>query len=572
MADDQRGGSNDVGKYFFFIKKRVSTGWKDLAGCLGLGWEDVKNISGRNPDDQSRCRDMLEVWQGQKGNAATMEVLIEALSKAGLQSVVGDLHAELNVSQTSPGKQKQDRGFLDPDDEKSSIEGDLKIFEKDMITAGISIPVIVRDIPGIPERLKYRRTTEAAVGPIGGEVEIPGFVKLVVPPGALQRDTMLTVSAVDVAAILRDPESANWISGYPWSLGEDACPRELLDQVLFSPAVDVNLHGAQLNGPVEVQTWRPQASEGMECLLLKHHDGEGWTDITASTEHQIYPDKTSMFLQSFSPVANVWAPFDAVMSVGRTIVGALTSRTLDCRFAAYINPSLEDVKFHVVCRDRCVETDEYLPGFTKCGNNKAMFDLFHGDVLDVAVNVRGGQGASTQMVLRSNHCCETNGQNVQILLDRPDGNPVKGEVTVKEAQAPANRTRTACQFIFKEEGDVFQSIRARKRSGDSPPPCSVPEKKTKMSESATTPRDDGARAGSSGVRRDTAETADMQVCIEKTIAGVSSKWDHLALKLGFSENEIDGIQTSKIDQDRMCREMLRRWRNKNGSEATLRVL
>ncbi|CAH1255373.1 Hypp1521 [Branchiostoma lanceolatum] len=90
-AKRRRVSQRSVDKYFFFIKKRVSTGWKDLADCLGLGWEDVKNISGRNPDDQSRCRDMLEVWQGQEGNAATLEVLMEALSEAGLQKVVDGL-------------------------------------------------------------------------------------------------------------------------------------------------------------------------------------------------------------------------------------------------------------------------------------------------------------------------------------------------------------------------------------------------------------------------------------------------------------------------------------------------
>ncbi|XP_078666914.1 uncharacterized protein LOC144908879 isoform X2 [Branchiostoma floridae x Branchiostoma belcheri] len=336
--------------------------------------------------------------------------------------------------------------------------GDLRMLEKDMTAAGISFPSIVRDLPGVPEELKYTKTTETAVGPTGGELEIPGFVKLVVPPGVLQQDTRITMSTVDVAAILRDPESVNWTSGYPWSLGEDACPRELLDQVLFSPAVDVNLHGAELNGDLEVQTWRPSGSEGMECLLLKHHDGEGWTDITASTSCRIYSDKISISLHSFSPVAYVWAPVEAVISLGKMVVNALSSRTLDCRFAAYIKPMANDVHFHIVCRDQSVETDEYLPGFTKCGSNLAMFDLFHGDVLEVAVSVRGGQGESKPLELRSNPCHNKYGQNIQMFLDRPNGDCVKGEVDVRKKPS----FRTVCQFIFQEAKVARQKATLRK--------------------------------------------------------------------------------------------------------------
>ncbi|XP_078606595.1 uncharacterized protein LOC144879226 [Branchiostoma floridae x Branchiostoma japonicum] len=81
---------DDVEKYFFSVKKGVSKDWKDLADCLGL-WKEVGNIEGRHRDDESRCRDLLEVWKTQKGDAATMEVLMEALSEAGLQHVVDDI-------------------------------------------------------------------------------------------------------------------------------------------------------------------------------------------------------------------------------------------------------------------------------------------------------------------------------------------------------------------------------------------------------------------------------------------------------------------------------------------------
>ncbi|XP_078583816.1 uncharacterized protein LOC144866328 [Branchiostoma floridae x Branchiostoma japonicum] len=399
---------------------------------------------------------------GEAASKTSISIGLEQMLDTILSQLVDtDVRLLMRVWSARTGKQESpNAGAKAPTDLMTDMmkseyitSGDLGELEKDMMAAGISFPAIARSIPDVPEELKYTRTTEAAVGPTGGELEIPGFVKLVVPPNVLQQDTIITISTVDVAAILRDPESVTWLSGYPWSLGEDACPRELLDQVLFSPAVDVNLHGAQLNGPVEVQTWRPPGSEGMKCILLKHHDEEGWTDITASTEYQIYSDKISLFLRSFSPVVTEWAPVEMVISVGKMMVDALSSRTLECRFAAYINPSLEDVQFHVVCRDHLVETDEYQTGFTKCGNNAAMFDLVNGDVLDITVSVRGGKNVAKQMVLQSKQCRAKNGQNVQMLLDRPNGNRVKGDVDVK--QVPSKRT--VCQFIFKEEGDFFLS-------------------------------------------------------------------------------------------------------------------
>ncbi|KAI8489425.1 positive regulation of MHC class I biosynthetic process [Branchiostoma belcheri] len=65
---------------------------------------------------------------------------------------------------------------------------------------------------------------------------------------------------------------------------------------------------------------------------------------------------------------------------------------------------------------------------------------------------------------------------------------------------------------------------------------------------------------------------DVQKYFDKVIKGVSHKWDDLARKLGFNENEIKGIETLKPDQDHRCREMLNRWRNREGRGATLQAL
>ncbi|KAI8484567.1 positive regulation of extrinsic apoptotic signaling pathway via death domain receptors protein [Branchiostoma belcheri] len=80
-----------IEKCFFFVKQNVSTDWVDLAFHLGIDWADIKNIGGKNPDDKSRCFDMLWEWKKLKGNAATAKVLMEALTKSNLQSVVDGL-------------------------------------------------------------------------------------------------------------------------------------------------------------------------------------------------------------------------------------------------------------------------------------------------------------------------------------------------------------------------------------------------------------------------------------------------------------------------------------------------
>ncbi|XP_066267608.1 NACHT, LRR and PYD domains-containing protein 3-like [Branchiostoma lanceolatum] len=84
----------DARKYFYFIKEKVSSDWKDLAFHLGFEQSDIDNIDGRNRDDKSRRMDLLEEWLKRNGERATIEVLMEALSEANLQSVVDGLRKE----------------------------------------------------------------------------------------------------------------------------------------------------------------------------------------------------------------------------------------------------------------------------------------------------------------------------------------------------------------------------------------------------------------------------------------------------------------------------------------------
>ncbi|XP_066271903.1 ankyrin-1-like [Branchiostoma lanceolatum] len=88
IAEQAASTSKGVERCFYFIKENVSIDWIDLAIHLGIKGADIRNIAGRNPDDKSRCFDLLWEWQKREGDAATAEVLMEALSEAELQSVV----------------------------------------------------------------------------------------------------------------------------------------------------------------------------------------------------------------------------------------------------------------------------------------------------------------------------------------------------------------------------------------------------------------------------------------------------------------------------------------------------
>ncbi|KAI8513952.1 positive regulation of extrinsic apoptotic signaling pathway via death domain receptors protein [Branchiostoma belcheri] len=88
---EAEGDLEGIEKYFHFTKEEVSTDWVDVAFHLGAKWSTIVNIAGRNRDDKSRCMDMLQEWKKKRGDAATIEVLMEALSEAGLQSVVDGL-------------------------------------------------------------------------------------------------------------------------------------------------------------------------------------------------------------------------------------------------------------------------------------------------------------------------------------------------------------------------------------------------------------------------------------------------------------------------------------------------
>ncbi|XP_035659023.1 uncharacterized protein LOC118404132 isoform X2 [Branchiostoma floridae] len=69
-----------------------------------------------------------------------------------------------------------------------------------------------------------------------------------------------------------------------------------------------------------------------------------------------------------------------------------------------------------------------------------------------------------------------------------------------------------------------------------------------------------------------AAQVDVKNYFKIVIKGASNKWEELADELGFDDNEIGVIRDLKRDDDRRCKEMLTRWRNRKGRDATLQVL
>ncbi|KAI8481987.1 hypothetical protein Bbelb_402880 [Branchiostoma belcheri] len=85
---------DDVSQHFFVIKEKVSVHWRDLAHLLDFTRSDIDNIQYKqaNRDAKDCCMDMLEQWRTRRGNAATLQVLLQALTEAGLQDTVDQLN------------------------------------------------------------------------------------------------------------------------------------------------------------------------------------------------------------------------------------------------------------------------------------------------------------------------------------------------------------------------------------------------------------------------------------------------------------------------------------------------
>ncbi|XP_066265860.1 uncharacterized protein [Branchiostoma lanceolatum] len=120
MEEEHCSHSVDVKEFFDEIVKNVSSKWDDLARKLGFDRNAIKGIPITEPSPDQRCREVLERWRNDKGRAATLQVLKQALIDIGERSTAESLEAK----QTRKRKEKQS-DEEDSSEESSSVGNDL---------------------------------------------------------------------------------------------------------------------------------------------------------------------------------------------------------------------------------------------------------------------------------------------------------------------------------------------------------------------------------------------------------------------------------------------------------------
>ncbi|XP_078576496.1 uncharacterized protein LOC144862101 [Branchiostoma floridae x Branchiostoma japonicum] len=460
--------------------QKVSPGMAGDTQCTGSGESDSGESDSGLSSEPASTAFLRDEGHEPDSESRMMERLADQLDEENVQQLLqvcplsSQLKREMQVS-------RKPRDLLKAMVKLEYITVDnLTMLRRDMITAGISWNVVARNIP----RVMYPRqqtVEEADIGPSGGAVEIPHFIKLVVPDGALQQSTKVTLSTVDFPSLLIRSKGVHWSSGYPWSHAEAACSREMLGKVLFSPAFHVNLHGAKLTGkvPVEVHTWRPSGTEDHKCIILHHDDITGWKDITAEAKLLVTEDRLVISLSQCSTTVPIWVPLvlfstviaaatsspalapvvlgtAAAVKAGEYLVTQMLNRskegTLKCWFSAYMKPANKpDVQFHVLCKDGVSQgAFPYREGFVHCGDNRSQVCLFNGECIDVHVKDASSEHEKTvkSVIVDEVGCRSQWGQQVQLILLREKF--LIGEVTIKRNKG----TQDVCSLTF-EQRDVL---------------------------------------------------------------------------------------------------------------------
>lgn len=76
-----------TGEQIELFANRLGEYWKVLAPYLEMKDSDIRQIESDSEDLKMRAKQLLVTWQDQEGIHATMENLITALSKAGLNDL-----------------------------------------------------------------------------------------------------------------------------------------------------------------------------------------------------------------------------------------------------------------------------------------------------------------------------------------------------------------------------------------------------------------------------------------------------------------------------------------------------
>lgn len=76
-----------TGEQIELFANRLGEYWKVLAPYLEMKDSDIRQIESDSEDLKMRAKQLLVTWQDQEGIHATMENLITALNKAGLNDL-----------------------------------------------------------------------------------------------------------------------------------------------------------------------------------------------------------------------------------------------------------------------------------------------------------------------------------------------------------------------------------------------------------------------------------------------------------------------------------------------------
>ncbi|XP_078585293.1 uncharacterized protein LOC144867291 [Branchiostoma floridae x Branchiostoma japonicum] len=203
-----------IQKCFFYIKQEVTSDWKDLAFFLGIGDSCIRNIEGRNRDDRSRCWDMLQEWATANGADATIEVLMEALSNAGLRSVADGLKAELATEQRTqpPNEGQPSRRQPQSGQPLQGITGQLPTGQPQSVPVPWVQPQLVSWVQ--PQLMPWGQPQLAMGGPPNNTEELTPYFNIIakdMPADWPQLATNLGIPFAQIQAIQQQNRDNCWM-------------------------------------------------------------------------------------------------------------------------------------------------------------------------------------------------------------------------------------------------------------------------------------------------------------------------------------------------------------------------
>lgn len=94
--------SDHLEKVARYVKNSLTKEWQDVGRYLGLSHPDIEHINEQyNNNPKERNYQMLQRWREQYGNQASIEILEDALRKAGRRDLADNLHKGWHTTEPS---------------------------------------------------------------------------------------------------------------------------------------------------------------------------------------------------------------------------------------------------------------------------------------------------------------------------------------------------------------------------------------------------------------------------------------------------------------------------------------